>query len=197
MTRPRLLLDVMGTLVHDPFRRELPAALGLPFDELLRAKHPTAWAEFERGEIDEATFFDRFFRDGRRFDGPGMKRAMVAAYRWLDGMEELVRGLVATGAELHLFSNYPTWWRHVEERVGLSEHAPWTFVSCEHGVRKPSSRAFEAILERVGAGPEECLLVDDTPENCAAARRLGLDAIEFTGASPLRTALAERGVRTC
>lgn len=197
MTAPRLLLDVMGTLVYDPFYREVPDVLGVPFDELLRLKHPTAWAEFERGEIDEESFYARFFEDGRALDGPAMKRAMIESYRWLDGMEALVEGLAKGGYELHLFSNYPSWWRHVEERVGLSAHAEWTFVSCDYGVRKPSERAFEAILEAIGAAPRECVFVDDTSANCRRARTLGIDAIEFTGAEPLQAELAKRGILPC
>lgn len=197
MTTARLLFDVMGTLVYDPFYREVPAFLGLPFEELMRVKHPTAWAEFERGEIDEPEFFGRFFADGRAFDGPGMKHAMIDTYRWLDGMEPLVHELRGAGVELSLFSNYPSWWRHVEERVGLSAHAEWAFVSCEHGVRKPSARAYEAILGVIGASANECLLIDDTAVNCDRARELGIDAIEFSGAAALRSELERRGVLAC
>ena len=65
MKRPiHLLFDVMSTLVYDPFMVDLPAFLGMSFDELLASKHPTAWMEFERGEIDEATYLDKFFADG-------------------------------------------------------------------------------------------------------------------------------------
>ena len=37
-----LLLDVMGTLVYDPFRVEMPAFLGLSFEQLRAQKHPHA-----------------------------------------------------------------------------------------------------------------------------------------------------------
>ena len=52
---PILLLDVMDTLVYDPWR-ELPDFFGLSLSALLEAKHPTAWQDFERGELDEARF---------------------------------------------------------------------------------------------------------------------------------------------
>ena len=55
----------------------MPAFFGLTFDELLAAKHPTAWVEFERGDIDQQRLFDKFFKDGRPFDGEGLVRHMV------------------------------------------------------------------------------------------------------------------------
>ena len=40
----------------------------------------------------------------------------------------------------------------------------------------------------------EMALIDDQPRNCAAARSLGIDAIEFRGATELRAELSRRGV---
>ena len=71
MKRPVLLFDVMETLVEEPFYRAVPAFFGMELDELVRAKHPSAWAEFELGAIGEATLFARFFKDARAVDGDG------------------------------------------------------------------------------------------------------------------------------
>jgi FMN hydrolase / 5-amino-6-(5-phospho-D-ribitylamino)uracil phosphatase len=65
------------TIVKDPFFKEIPAFFNMSMKELLAAKHPTAWLEFERGEISECELFDKFFLDGRRFDGPGLLQSMV------------------------------------------------------------------------------------------------------------------------
>ena len=46
--------------------------------ELFGVKHPLTWGRFERGEIDENELFEYFFKDGRQFDGQGMKEAMVS-----------------------------------------------------------------------------------------------------------------------
>ena len=48
-----LLLDVMDTLVKDPFFEHMPRHFGMTFKELLAEKHPTAWLEFERGGAEE------------------------------------------------------------------------------------------------------------------------------------------------
>ena len=56
-----LLLDVMETLVYDPFKVEVVSFFGMSsLAELYAAKHPTTWREFERGEIDGLHVDGRF-----------------------------------------------------------------------------------------------------------------------------------------
>jgi putative hydrolase of the HAD superfamily len=51
-------------------------------------------------------------------------------------------------------------------------------ISAEVGFRKPSPRFFEALLSVAGCRPEELLMVGDDDENdCAGARRVGIDAV--------------------
>lgn len=42
---PVLLLDIMDTVVYDPFFQDMPRFFGITFKELLAAKHPTAWVQ--------------------------------------------------------------------------------------------------------------------------------------------------------
>ncbi|MCB9834077.1 MAG: HAD-IA family hydrolase [Planctomycetes bacterium] len=188
MTRV-LLLDVMGTLVHDPFYTELPAFFGLGLDELLRQKHPGSWLDYEYGRRGEQAFLDDFFADRRAYDQAGLRRAMFAAYRYLDGILPLLEELRRAGVEMHLVSNYSDWYRAIEERLALSRYAPWTFVSCEWGLRKPEPAVFAALLGRLGRPPEELLFVDDVERNCLAARAAGIAAHRFRSAAVLRAEL--------
>ena len=43
--------------------------------------------------------------------------------------------------------------------------------------RKPDSEIFLSLLENEGAESADCLFFDDSAENCAAARALGIDAV--------------------
>jgi FMN hydrolase / 5-amino-6-(5-phospho-D-ribitylamino)uracil phosphatase len=194
MSEHIVLLDVMGTLVHDPFYEEVPRFFGMTLEALIAVKHPTAWQAFECGEIDEARLETCFFADGRPFDLEGLKRVMRDAYRPLEGIEALLDELVEAGASLHAFSNYPTWYRLVEEAVGLSRWLRWSFVSCHIGHRKPAHAAYAAVLEQLGRPAETLLLVDDREDNCEGARRAGIRAIRFVDAPTLRKRLVELGV---
>lgn len=185
-----LLLDVMGTLVHDPFYVEVPAFFGMSLDELVAAKDPLAWPRFECSSIGEAELFTRFFRDGRAVDGEGLKAAMASAYALLPGIEALLGELFAAGVEMHALSNYPCWYALIEERLALSRFLSWTFVSCKTGLRKPSPSAYRHAIHALGVAPADALFVDDRESNCVAARAEGIAALRFTDASSLRAELA-------
>ena len=189
-----LLLDVMGTLVHDPFFEEVPRALGMTLEEIFEHKHPTAWIEFERGEIDEPTFFAKFFADGRAFDHEGMCRAMVGAYRLLEGIEPLLDELQRRAVPMHLLSNYPSWYQRIENKLALSRWAAWSFVSCNMGVRKPDPAIYQRAAITLAVPPAELLFVDDRESNCEGARKVGMQALRFESAEQLRAALVDRGV---
>lgn len=188
-----LLLDVLGTLVRDPFHQDVPAFFGTTLDQLVRAKDPTAWLDFERGRIAERELYRRFFADRRAIDGPGLKAAMVAGYRLLPGVAGWLAELSARGVELHALSNYSVWYHEIEARTSLSRFLRWSFVSCDTGHRKPERAAFEHALAALGARPGEVGFVDDQEANVAAARALGLDALLFRGSHALRAELAARG----
>lgn len=137
-----ILWDIMDTLVRDPFFTHMAGHFGHTFEELLALLAPRVWVEFELGLVDEQELFRRFFRDGRTFDGLGMKRCMVEAYAWIDGMEPLLHELRAREVSMHALSNYPHWYQLIEERLGLSRYVELSFVSCNTGLRKPDPLAF-------------------------------------------------------
>jgi HAD superfamily hydrolase (TIGR01509 family) len=193
-TETIVLFDVMGTLVYDPFWVEVPDQLGLTFEELLAQKHPTAWKEFERGELTEQELFDRFFLDGRSFDGEQLKQRMADSYRWIDGMHPLVVALHERGVPMHVLSNYPTWYQLIEKRLRLSRYMSWRFVSCRTGVRKPRPEAYLGAARALGVQPASCLFVDDREDNCAGAEAVGMPAIRFESSARLREQLTRRGL---
>ena len=192
--KPVLLWDVMGTLVHDPFFEEMPEFFGMAFQDLLRTLRPGPWVEFELGRRTEPEFLSDFFADGRDFDHGAFVTTVRNAYRWLPGMEALLSELRGAGFSMHTFSNYPEWYRMIEERLGVSRFADWSFVSCLIGFRKPDPAAYAHVLDTLGVPAEQCVFIDDRTSNCAAAREAGIHAIVFEGVEPLRDALGDAGV---
>lgn len=51
--------------------------------------------------------------------------------------------------------------------------------SGDEGVVKPHPQMYELIAERLGLEPEECLMVDDLPENIAGADAAGMRGIVY------------------
>lgn len=187
--KPILLWDVMGTLVHDPFYEEMPEFFDVAFHELLETLQPGAWVDFELGQRTEPEFLSDFFADGRDFDHRAFVRVVRDAYRWLPGMEKLLADLEGAGYSMHAFSNYPVWYRMIEERLRVSRFLDWTFVSCLIGLRKPDPAVYSHVLRELGVSAEQCIFIDDRESNCDAAHQAGIRAIQFEGAEALRETL--------
>ncbi len=58
----------------------------------------------------------------------------------------------------------------------------------EHLV-KPDARLFRVLLDRYRLAADDCIFVDDNPDNVAAATALGMEGIVFSGADSLRKRL--------
>ncbi|KAK1289732.1 hypothetical protein QJS10_CPB18g00456 [Acorus calamus] len=193
---PILLFDVMDTLVRDPFYQDIPAFFRMPMKELLETKHPTAWVEFEKGLINETELTKKFFKDGRHFDLEGLKDCMRKGYYYIDGIEPLLHNLKQNSYEMHAFTNYPTWYLMIEEKLRLSDYLSWTFCSCTIGKRKPEADSYQEVLHHLGVEPSSCVFIDDRIANVEAARNAGMVGIHFKNAVSLRERLSSMGINT-
>lgn len=171
----------MDTLVRDPFRDVMPSFFGMTLSEMMQLKHPDAWGRFERGELTEPEFLQMFFADRRPFDHAGFSAAIRESYAWLAGMEPLLAELKSRGHSMHGLSNYPVWYRWIEERLALSRYVSWTFMSCRLGLRKPDPEIFRRAAAELGVEPGDCVFIDDREKNCDAARAVGMQALQFRG----------------
>ena len=51
--------------------------------------------------------------------------------------------------------------------------------SCDVKLIKPDLAIYRLLIDRFGLDPEECLFIDDQPDNCAAAEQVGINAYVF------------------
>ncbi|XP_076903939.1 flavin mononucleotide hydrolase 1, chloroplatic-like [Bidens hawaiensis] len=191
---PVLLFDIMDTIVRDPFYHDIPAFFGMSMKELLDCKHPTAWIEFEKGLIDETELARIFFKDGRHFDLEGLKSCIYQGYEYLEGVEELLSTLKDNGYEMHAFTNYPIWYRMIEDKLKLSSYLSWTFCSCAIGKRKPDPQFYSEVLQHLDTEPQNCVFIDDRLKNIDAAKEAGINGIQFKNAGSLQQDLSRLGV---
>lgn len=69
--------------------------------------------------------------------------------------------------------------------IGLSEAVDVVCTSEGIGVQKPDARAFDALAERLGASPRECLFVGDNPlHDVEGARNAGMRALRIARDAP-------------
>jgi len=186
----------MDTVVCDPFYRHVPKFFDLSFAELLRVKHPEMWILFEKGEVEEAAVMQNFFLDNRSFDHKAFVDMMCDKYEYVHGMQMLLEKLKSTGVEMHAFSNYPEWFRKIEDKLSLGRYLQWTFVSCHgpmKGLRKPDAKAYEVVVETLRCSPSDVLLIDDREQNIKAGRQAGFDSVLFKDTATLKQELKQRG----
>lgn len=191
---PVLLLDVMDNLVHDPFYEEVLDFFGMSLEELFAIKSKRDWLRFEQGWLHEEAMRDAYFVGNTRLDLEGLRDCMSSNYRLLPGIAELLEQLKVQEVEMHALSNYPLWYRLVEESTQLSRWLKWSFVSCKTQVRKPDPKAFLGAARSLGRSVKDCIFVDDREKNCAGARAVGMRAIHFTDAAKLKLALRKEGL---
>lgn len=117
--------------------------------------------------------------------------------RWIDmmggqipGMEELVRDYKARGYGVWGLTN---WSREtfplVRWRYPVFALLDGIVVSGEEMIKKPAPEFYRILLDRYGLRAEECLFIDDNPENAEGAGAVGIRGLVFRGAEQLRTDL--------
>ncbi|MDP8962303.1 MAG: HAD-IA family hydrolase [Actinomycetota bacterium] len=182
--------DLMDTVVRDPFRDALVAAVGRPLAEVLALRDRDAWHRFERGEVSEQEYFSSYER--LHLDVDVFQRVRRGGYVVLPGMRQLL-GDLAGHVLRATATNYPVW---VEElATGLLAGLFDQVIASHHlGVRKPERAFFERLCRAVGTDAGSVLLVDDRMENVAGARAAGLHAHPFLGAADLRDRLRREGL---
>jgi 2-haloacid dehalogenase len=131
------------------------------------------------------------------------ERHRIEAYhrRWIEMVAGPIRPTVAVLEELSTHG-VPLWaltnWS--AETFALVRDDPsyafldrfrTIFVSGELRLVKPDPAIYRHVLAAIGAPAEDCLFVDDSPANVAAAAALGIAAHRFTEAAGLRAMLAD------
>lgn len=84
--------------------------------------------------------------------------------------------------------------RDTKERFAFLSRFTDVVVSGEERLVKPDAAIYNLLLERNGLKAGDCLFIDDSPANVAAARSVGMQAVHFTGADNLRRDLAGHGI---
>ncbi|MCY1707840.1 HAD family phosphatase [Pannonibacter sp. SL95] len=111
------------------------------------------------------------------------------------GTAGLLEELVAADVPLYAITNFSN-----EKFAEAKARFPFlatsfrdTVVSAEERLLKPDPRIYEVLLERNGLTAEACVFIDDSLKNVEGARAVGMAAIHFTGAEPLRLELRRMG----
>ena len=188
----------MGRVLVDiDFSRGLAGKLGRgDLDSVLRLAADEDFVAYSSGRLTPNEFYARVLdKSGLHCDYPEFCHLWCNIFLEMAGMEELV-ARVAVAYPLGLLSDTdPLHWEFIRENY------PWigrTFtrpaLSFQLGVMKPDPKAFREAADLLGVEVEECLFIDDLPQNIEGARECGMEGIVFSGAESLTRQLVSLGI---
>lgn len=170
----------LGVPVLEPI--ELGTMPEAEWAALLSAALRRRWPRVDQSRADWSRF-------GRQwFDGVTVNEHMAAA----------ARSLRREGFRVGILSNNVREWGPYWKKIVESLTFDAVVDSCDYGVRKPQPEIY-ALAGRTGrVAADDCVLVDDLAENCAAAEAAGWATVHFRDT---RQALLElsavTGIRLC
>jgi len=141
--------------------------------------------EMERGEISEAVFLERLTAGlepllGHPPEMHSFKEIYFEALEPNPPMIELMRELKDSGYRMAMLTNnvreWEPWWRPM---LPVDEIFETVVDSGFVGCRKPESKIYEIVLDRISLLAESCLFVDDVKVNCEGAEKAGMSAVHF------------------
>ncbi len=184
---PSLFIEREG--ITDPEDRKLI------LDELFNS---VEWAQMDRGILEEKTA-EPFILE--RFPERLHPAVSNLLHRWaipgdeFTGMRELVADLKNAGYGLFLLSNASTAQHRYWPFFPVSRFIDGKLISCDIKVVKPMREIYQIFTDRFLLDPEECLFIDDSAANVAAAITCGWSGIVFhQDTSQLRTKMRQFGL---
>lgn len=112
---------------------------------------------------------------------------------WSHPYEDTLALLPRLDAGLALLSNAPAGLADVVDTMAWTGTVPHRFYSCRIGATKPDPAAYHAVLDALGAAPEQVTFVDDRPVNVAGAEAVGIRGLLFTDPAALAAELDLQG----
>jgi epoxide hydrolase-like predicted phosphatase len=141
--------------------------------------------ELESGRITAAEFLGRLSAQltrqlGREVSMAGFGEVYFEHLEPNERMLAFMRDLKARGYRMALCTNNAAEWQPLwRPKLGIDAIFSVVIDSGVVGMRKPDPGIYELTLRQLGVPPEAAVLIDDIDVNCAAARELGMSAIQF------------------
>jgi len=154
---------------------------------------------YDLGELSGITFWEKFSRDAGLDLGPGELDEInrLDARMWTSQDPAMVawqQRLKQRGLLTAILSNMgDTVLEKIEREFQWIVDFDVLVWSYQLGIAKPDPAIYRHTLQQLGTAPEETLFLDDKLVNIAAARALGINAIQFTTIDRLRDDLVTTG----
>jgi HAD superfamily hydrolase (TIGR01509 family) len=106
--------------------------------------------------------------------------AFAREHRINQPLVDYIRNTLKPSYKIGLVSNIGRdWMRDFFDQHALHELFDTVVMSSEEGITKPNPLIFERAAERLGVSADECVMIDDAPENCKGAESTGMKTILY------------------
>lgn len=195
-----IIFDLGKVLVPFDFKigyRALEAACPYRAEEIPRRIAKTGLVvRLEKGLIGPLDFVERLSEALElRLEYADFCRAWSSIFHGQLLADELLKSLAARYRLLLLSNTNAIHWEMIRDNYPMIRYFHDLILSFEVHSMKPEPEIFEAAVERAGCHAEECFFTDDIADNVEAAKRLGMDAVQFESAEQLEKEMACRGIR--
>ena len=113
----------------------------------------------------------------------------------VEGMHDLVRALANRGVPLFAISNFGAEsWAQFRPSAPIFDLFSDIVISGEEKLIKPDAAIYELALQRFSRRADQCLFIDDRPENIEAGEAVGIAGHHFTSATSLENELKDLGL---
>jgi len=195
-----LFFDIGGVLLTNAWdtgeRSEAAARFSFDSGEAEK-RHVLHFEALERGEISLDDYLSRvYFFKKRNFTRRSFVRFMESCSKPFPENLKILKKLAARKKYFMAALNNESAGMNAYRirRYGLDSAFSAFFSSCYLGCRKPSPEIFEKTLAMTRFRPQECLFIDDRPENVKAARRFGFRTVTVQRPGELAAGLAAAGI---
>ena len=169
-----IVFDMYGVIIKDPHGGLMPY-INRVFPGLDEQNVYSLWAAAASGEMPSPAFWRRI----------GDENPAKTEREYLDGVE--IDEMFVPAAEtlrknfrLALLSNdISEWNRFLRGKFDLDRFFEAVVVSGDVGRRKPDPEIWKVLLEKLEAGADDCVFVDDRRSNLKPAAQMGMDVILF------------------
>ena len=156
------------------------------------------WNERDKGELSEEEYVEKFVAAVPQYEDD-VREVMKRSYETISPMEyseTWTKYLKSQGYRLYVLSNYCEYvLEHTRSMMPFLKYMDGVVFSCDVNQIKPEPDIYKTVLGRYDLEPSETVFLDDREENCEAARKLGIHAIQFHSFKQAAAELEKLGIK--
>ena len=122
---------------------------------------------------------ERAQQEGCSFEVQGVLDDWIHILPVRHRMQELVRRMKNHGYCVYYLSNIPQDVLDLLRQRGVLDRFDGGVASCEVHINKPDPRIYQALLDKYHLKAEECVFIDDRPENVQTAFSMGFAGVQM------------------